>query len=219
MKIMNNTFRLLILTIALFSCNGEAPNKKIEKNIIETKPTELLKKELDSVLIEDQKYRQMAVDLEKKIGNENFQVEMNELMRKEMQIDSSNLFVVKGILDKYGWLGADEVGSDANATLFLVIQHSDLKTQEEYFPLMKEAVKNGKARAADLALLTDRIEMNNGRPQVYGSQMVEQNGKYVIYTMTDEPNVNKRRAEVGLEPLEEYAKQWDIIYKPVKEKH
>ncbi len=77
--------------------------------------------------------------------------------------------------------------------------------------MMQEAVKNGRAERSHLALLIDRVEMNNGRPQVYGSQI---NGD-TIYKILDEVNVNKRRAEVGLEPLEEYAKQFNIDYKPL----
>ena len=35
---------------------------------------------------------------------------------------------------------------------------------------------------------------------------------YEVYKIIDEPNVNKRRAEVGLEPLQVYLKQWNIDY-------
>jgi len=34
-----------------------------------------------------------------------------------------------------------------------------------------------------------------------------------VAPIEDEPNVNKRRASVGLEPLEDYARHWDIEYK------
>ena len=78
---------------------------------------------------------------------------------------------------------------------------------------MKDAVKKGNANGSDLALLIDRIEMFNGRPQVYGSQIQYIDGKYTIYKIIDEKNVNKRRSEVGLQPLEEYVKIWNIDYK------
>ncbi len=44
--------------------------------------------------------------------------------------DSLNLQKISQILDKYGWVGAEKVGEKANQTLFLVIQHADLKTQK-----------------------------------------------------------------------------------------
>lgn len=162
--------------------------------------------QLDSIFTEDQTYR------EKLHTQHNLSpAETNQLISAMNTTDSINLIKVKFILNQYGWLGPDVIGGQGNQTLFLVIQHADLKTQEKYLPMMKEAVKNGKAQGSHLALLVDRVEMNNGRPQVYGSQI---NGD-TIYKILDEVNVNKRRAEVGLEPLEEYAKQFNIDYKPL----
>ena len=141
---------------------------------------------------------------------------MNRLIATMNEKDSINLIKVKAILDQYGWLGSDIVGGQGNQTIFLVIQHADLRTQEKYLPMMQEAVRHGKAKGSHLALLIDRVEMYNGRPQIYGSQLNGENGKYKFYPILDEANVNKRRAEVGLEPLEEYAKQFNIEYKPLK---
>ncbi|MGE3825703.1 MAG: DUF6624 domain-containing protein [Bacteroidia bacterium] len=128
--------------------------------------------------------------------------------------DYKNLEKVNSILETYGWLSADEVGDTGNQALFLVIQHADILTQEKYLPMMKEAVKKGNARPQDFALLVDRVEMRNGRPQVYGSQLVNKNGKTTLYPIIDSINVNKRRAEVGLESLEEYL-QLFARYEPV----
>ena len=157
-----------------------------------------LAQRLDSIYEADQKYRELAMRFD---GDSIW-----EIINKQ---DSINQVKVISILDKYGWLGADEVGKNGNAALFLVIQHSDIKTQEKYLPLMKEAVKSGKALASELALLIDRIEMRNDRLQIYGSQ-VQGNS---FYPIIDEKNVNKRRAEVGLGPLEEYAKHFGMEYK------
>ncbi|MDT3404368.1 hypothetical protein [Mucilaginibacter terrae] len=41
---------------------------------------------------------------------------------------------------------------------------------------------------------------------------IDKNGKATIDPIEDEPNVNKRRAAVGLQPLEDYVKQWGIEY-------
>jgi hypothetical protein len=66
-------------------------------------------------------------------------------------------------LDKYGWLGADVVGARGSITLFLVIQHANLKTQQKYLPLVKEAEKNGKIQGTNLAFLEDRIAIGEGK--------------------------------------------------------
>ena len=168
---------------------------------------------LDSIYTEDQKYRQMIGDIEKKYGYESN--EMKNLWNTIRQKDSINLIKVTAILDKFGWLGSDVVGGQGNSTLFLVIQHSDQKTQEKYLPMMREAVKNGKAAGSSLALLEDRVALGQGKKQIYGSQIHrdQKTGKYFVAPIEDEFNVNKRRASVGLEPLEDYVKHWNIDYK------
>jgi hypothetical protein len=172
-----------------------------------------LANQLDSIYVEDQKYRQMIVNLESKFSYDSR--EMKDLWKTIREKDSINLIKVTGILDKYGWLGADVVGQQGSAALFLVIQHADQKTQEKYLPLMREAAKNGKANPANLALLEDRVALAQGKKQIYGSQVHRDNktGKYTIPPIEDEANVNVRRASVGLGPLEEYLKNWNIEYK------
>ena len=173
----------------------------------------LLTAQLDSIYTKDQQYRQMINDVETKHGYES--KEVNDLWKTINENDSTNLIQVTNILETYGWLGADAVGEQGSATIFLVIQHADLKTQEKYLPMMRQAVKSGKARGSDLALLEDRVAMRQGKKQIYGSQISrdQQTGKYFVAPIEDEPNVNKRRAAVGLMPLEDYARHFNIEYK------
>lgn len=137
----------------------------------------------------------------------------DSLWKKICKTDGPRLARVKQILAQYGWLGIDEVGEKANAAIFMVIQHADTTTQGTYLPIMEAAVKNGKAKPDDLALLEDRVLCQRGKRQLYGSQ-VRQNktGRYEFFPIADEANVDKRRASVGLEPLEQYARNFDIDY-------
>jgi len=166
---------------------------------------------LDTVYHDDQSGRLKLDSLQKQFGWKSEQVQ--SLVKTLIIQDSINLIKVKKIIDTYGWLGPDEVGKQGAQTIFLVIQHADSLTQVTYVPLMREAVKKGKARPQDLALLEDRILTDQGKEQIYGSQVrTNEAGKYEFYPIKDEPNVNKRRAAVGLQPLEEYAKYFDIKY-------
>lgn len=165
---------------------------------------------LDSIYVEDQKYRQQIAGIEKQYGWES--PEMKNHWKIITEKDSLNLIVVKAILDKYGWLGADVVGEQGNSTLFLVIQHSDQETQEKYLPMMRDAVKKGKARGSSLALLEDRVALGQGKRQIYGSQIGRdpETKLYYVSPLEDPANVDKRRAEVGIEPLAQYVSQWQI---------
>jgi hypothetical protein len=139
--------------------------------------------------------------------------------------DRINLCKVKDILDKYGWLGPDEIGVTGNSTLFLVIQHSDLSTQEKYLPIMREAVKNKKALPGDFALLVDRVAISKGKNQIYGSQVNSFDGQhYYLLPLENPDSVDIKRTEVGLSPLADYLQlfniKWDLVeYKKNQEKY
>ena len=134
--------------------------------------------------------------------------------------DSLDLIRITAIIDSAGWLGEAEIGHKANQALFLVIQHADARpaVQAAYLPIMREAVAEGNARADELAMLEDRVAVNHGRPQLYGSQIGWKDGKGFVKPMEDEEHVNERRAAVGLEPLEKYAERFGVVWSPPEKK-
>jgi hypothetical protein len=137
--------------------------------------------------------------------------EMQELFGTIRKMDSINLVKVTRIIDKHGWPGIDKVGQQGASTVFLVIQHSDAETRAKYLPMMRQAVKDGKANGGELALLEDRIALEQGRKQIYGSQIMRnEDGSYSVLPLEDPDHVDKRRLEVGLPPLRDYVSRWGI---------
>lgn len=167
---------------------------------------------LDTVYINDQKYRQQIDDIEAKHGWQS--KEMQDHWKLIKYHDSVNLIKVTKILEKHGWLGPDVIGRQGNSALFLVIQHSDITVQEKYLPMMREAVKNKKAQGSNLALLEDRVALRQGKKQIYGSQIGrnEATGIHYVLPLEDPDHVDARRAEVGLPPLAEYVSHWQITW-------
>jgi len=178
----------------------------------EAKYDKPLQAKLLALFEEDQTIRRDYIKAQKDYGNQSKIVD--SLGKVMMHKDSINLGKVTEILDKYGWVGVDKVGGQANQTLFLVIQHSDLKTQQKYLPMMREAVKNNNASNSALALLEDRVALGEGKKQIYGSQIGYDNTTQTEYVLPleDPDNVDKRRATVGLGPLSDYVKRWNIIW-------
>ena len=114
--------------------------------------------------------------------------------------------VVGRIVDEYGWIGAGQIGEDANRAMFLVVQHADHDVQKKYLPIVRKAVQEGNAKAGSLALLEDRLMIREGKPQIYGTQVswnMETNHYYVL-PLVDPENVNKRRKQIGMPPIENY---------------
>lgn len=167
---------------------------------------------LDSIYDEDQGLRLQVDEVAEKYGRES--EEMKAHWKNMSKKDSINLIKVQKILDERGWLGPDVVGGRGNTTLFLVIQHSDLAVQEKYLPMMREAVAKGNARAGNLALLEDRVALGQGKNQIYGSQIGRnlETGEMYVSPLQDPDNVDKRRTEVGLQPLHDYISRWNLTW-------
>jgi len=134
-----------------------------------------------------------------------------EAMRKA---DDANLPRVIAILDQHGWVGTDVVGPLAADTLFLVVQHSNTATQKKYLPLLRAAVQQGKANAGSLAMMEDRVAVAEGRPQLYGTQLYSDafNPTMRLRPIEDPEHVDERRAAVGLSPMAEYLKHWNLTW-------
>ena len=83
--------------------------------------------------------------------------------------------------------------------------------QKKYLPLMKEAANNGEASWSSLALLIDRVNLREGKEQIYGSQIYRhKDGSYYVKDLKEPEYVNQRRKEVGLGAIEDYVGRWGI---------
>lgn len=190
--------------------------EKLQKKLAVTGANydKVLEKQLAEIYTEDQEIRGEFMNVYKAPKPDKKKIDsIGKIMNRK---DSINLIKVMKILDERGWLGKNVVGKQGNQTLFLVIQHADLQYQQKYLPMMREAVEIGNAEPGNLAYLEDRVALREGRPQIYGSQGAKnkKTNKMYISPMIDPDNVDKRRAEVGLGPIAEYAAkmniEWDL---------
>jgi hypothetical protein len=111
------------------------------------------------------------------------------------------------ILAEHGWPTEDLVGPEAARAAWLVAQHADhqIDVQRRAFALMSEAVAAGRASRYQLAFLQDRLLVNSGRPQIYGTQIADvRDGEPVPWPCEDWEHVDERRAAAGIPPYAEY---------------
>jgi hypothetical protein len=114
---------------------------------------------------------------------------------------------LKEIIAAYGWPTIPLVGPRASRGAWLIAQHADhdLPLQLRALSLMEEAARApGLVFAQDVAYLADRVRINSGRPQLYGTQLEVKGGKRVPKTIESPESVDQRRLSVGLPPLAEY---------------
>jgi len=178
-------------------------------NIDSTKLNKPLSDTLEAIYKLDQSTR--AAYIQAKQQNKAATI-VDSLMKVMRNTDQENLAKVNAIVKQHSWLSPQKVGINGAQGLFLVIQHADLKTQEYYLPMIKEAEKKGEMLSSNLAILEDRICMRNGKKQIYGSQGFTDNetGKKYIYPISDIDNLEERRKAMGLQPMQDYVEGWNV---------
>lgn len=157
---------------------------KIAKSIIELKDADL-------------SFREKLIE-EKKLS-EGYNNEMENLHIK-------NAEKLNEIIDKIGFPTIEKVGIDASESAWLIIQHSISKPDfmKKCLGLLENIVVENKTYEKNLARLSDRIDVLEGKPQLYGTQFDwDENGELSPNACDDLLKVNFRRLEIGLNTLDE----------------
>ena len=131
----------------------------------------------------------------------------NELIKYAKE-DHRNQELVISIIEKCGMPTLNEVSQKHMTAIWLGLQHTDEKYRKKYFPLVEKAVENGDLYKEQYALMKDRILMEEGKPQIYGSQL--KNGK--LYKLENPETVNERRKEMGMGTIEDYLSDFNIQF-------
>jgi len=125
-------------------------------------------------------------------------------MKSLKRFDLESQEVVRNIYERYGWPGPQVVGRDGTeACYWLAVSRSSHSTfQHACAELMEKALPRGECYGHPYAITIDRWLCLSYRPQIYGSfnDFNEETGR-VEYSsdVIDPVNLNKRRAEVGLQ--------------------
>lgn len=124
-------------------------------------------------------------------------------------VDQDNSYWLETVLSNQGWefsANAKDIGDAA----WLLTQHSDRRLEFQQFMLteLKENANTLELDRRKIALLEDRIAINSGELQSYGTQgRCSASGDWRPFqTAAPREEVGALRREVGLPPLEEYIK-------------
>ena len=197
----------LILIFTLLLAMACSNRKKPNKTQASIQNTEDLIAVLDTIWRTEQEPITLRDSLIEKYGVESKEVQgQQEIYERNHAINERK---VKVILDKYGWPGKDIIGEQGNWTICNVIQHSDNEIRIKYLPMIRQAVKDKKLHPRFLVRTEDRIATERGDLQIYGGQMkyYPETKSFNVWPVYDPVNIDKRRAEIGLEPISEFLKR------------
>jgi len=141
------------------------------------------------------------------------QGKFKDMTTAERQRYSDSVFALnekrlKAIFERYGYPGYSLVGKKGSNDFWLMTQHcdKDVAFQEKILAAMRAKVELHDADAKNFAYLTDRVRVNTGRKQLYGTQVTYNvdSCQAVPKPLEDSLHVNERRKQIGMESLESY---------------
>jgi uncharacterized protein DUF6624 len=121
-------------------------------------------------------------------------------------VHRANAARLRAIVAASGWPTRSSVGEEAASAAWRILQHAigEPAFVRAMVPLVRDAAARGEASAAELAMLEDRIAVNEGRLQRYGTQYDWDPTFTAMVPMigVEEPDgVEERRRSVGLPPM------------------
>lgn len=130
----------------------------------------------------------------------------DEVAERWHRIDEDNTRWLGEVLSAGGWPGRTLVGEDGAAAAWLLAQHADRDPvlQRAFLEALRGAVDRREASPAHLAYLEDRVRVNAGQPQLYGTQFTVTGGVFGPHPIEDRQRLDERRAQAGLEPFADY---------------
>lgn len=165
-----------------------------------------LQQTIDSLVVVDQQVQQDVIAAATAGKSKQ---EINLLIDKQFEVVRRHKPLLENILRTHGFPNYALVGKTSSHNFWLLVQHcdDDPAFQGQVLALMGEEVRRGNADPRDYAYLVDRVNLNTGKSQVYGTQVTYQDGKAVPRALQDPDRVEQRREEVGLMPLSKYLRE------------
>ena len=121
-------------------------------------------------------------------------------------IDAINTAELKRIVEQHGWPTRSMVGNDGAEAAWLLVQHADrdVAFQRKCLTLMNAELDRKEVFPPNVAYLTDRVLVNDGRPQLYGTQFQSIGGGIRLRPVLEPEHLEERRAKMGLSSMKKY---------------
>jgi uncharacterized protein DUF6624 len=136
------------------------------------------------------------------------------------EFDKQHAQTLETIIDRFGWPSRDMVGLKAVQGAYIAVQHADHdpEFQSECLALIKQQVDDGELPGAFLALMTDRVSLSRGDPQIYGTQMTMSPDEFGVMRAVPSAAIwkaellDQRRSALGMPPHQRFIEAIELAY-------
>lgn len=199
---MKSVAGLLLFGILIFGCKSNSTDDRIVEAKVEF--NQKLANELKVMAEIDQVAAYIPEGDYKEWSNEKWN-------NYKDSVFVNNQIRIEQIFDEFGFVGFDLAGEEGSTHFWLIVQHSDHNPafQKRVLEKMKIEVEKENANPGNYGLLVDRVNINTGEKQVYGTQIsydLETSQAYAE-NLLDSITINDRRKSIKLPPFEEYLNQ------------
>jgi Family of unknown function (DUF6624) len=127
------------------------------------------------------------------------------LIRNIVEVDTANLVWMRWLARSDRLPSTAQVGETGVYWMwFLVLHAGNPEFQLHTLPLFAKSYASGELPAENLAMLTDKTLLANGKPQRYGTRFEWQSGEYKLENPGDPARMDTERTALGLMPLADY---------------
>lgn len=121
------------------------------------------------------------------------------------QVHRENAEALDKLVSEHGWPTVLLVGAKGAQLAWEIAQHANCTPdlQRKFFKLLGQAAAHGEAAKRHVALLSDRIRFNEGRPQIYGTVLDWDEQGELTCTLQNPDMVDELRKAVSLPPFEQ----------------
>lgn len=119
--------------------------------------------------------------------------------------DHDSTELMRQVLVDYDWVDRVRFGARISSHAWILVQHADDHPEFQQVALarMEPYLESGGVNAREYAYLSDRVAVNTGQDQIYGTQPADQcneDGSLDLKPVRDIDQLDERRAAMGLGP-------------------
>lgn len=134
----------------------------------------------------------------------------NKLWQEINAADSLHILRLQELIAQYGFPTYNNVGHQGVNDAALIAQHADPDFLHRFLEQAKPAAADGDFDLTWIAYMTDRDLVHQGKPQLYGTQLLTQDGITAFEPIEDIEHLDERRANMGLGPIADYMKLYGM---------